>query len=68
MPDAEKLTPADPSELAAPLAYASRYQGRKRVHQFRGDCLDVKEKTGTLACNCPFQQAARSDGLERLPF
>ncbi len=30
MPD--KLTPADPSDLAAALAYALRYQGPKRVH------------------------------------
>ncbi len=32
MPDADKLTPADPSDLAAALAFALRYQGRKRVH------------------------------------
>ena len=32
MPDAEKLTPADPSDLADALAFALRYQGRKRVH------------------------------------
>ena len=28
----EKLTPADPSDLAAALAFALRFQGRKRVH------------------------------------
>ena len=32
MPDADKFAPADPSDLAAALAYALRYQGRKRVH------------------------------------
>ncbi len=32
MPDADKLTPADPSDLAAALAFALRYKGRKRVH------------------------------------
>ncbi len=32
MPDADKLTPADSSDLAAALAFALRYQGRKRVH------------------------------------
>jgi hypothetical protein len=33
MPDpADKLTPADPAELAQALAFALRYQGRKRVH------------------------------------
>jgi hypothetical protein len=31
MPDAE-LTPADPSDLADALAFALRFQGRKRVH------------------------------------
>ena len=28
----EPLTPADPADLAAALAFALRYQGRKRVH------------------------------------
>jgi hypothetical protein len=33
MPDpAEKLTPADPTDLAAALAFALRFSGRKRVH------------------------------------
>ena len=32
MPDADKLTPADPSDLAGALAYALRYQSGKRVH------------------------------------
>jgi len=32
MPDADKLTPADPPGLAPALAYGLRYQGRKRVH------------------------------------
>jgi hypothetical protein len=32
MPDPEKLTPADPDDLAAALALALRFQGRKRVH------------------------------------
>ena len=30
--DIEKLTLANPSDLAAALAFALRYQGRKRVH------------------------------------
>ena len=34
MPDAhEKLTPADPGDLADAIAFALRYSGRKRVHQ-----------------------------------
>ena len=32
MSDAEKLTPADPSDLASALAFALRFSGRKRVH------------------------------------
>ena len=28
----EPLTPADPADLAGALAFALRYQGRKRVH------------------------------------
>lgn len=32
MPDADKLTPASPEDLAAALAFALRYEGRKRVH------------------------------------
>jgi hypothetical protein len=32
MPDADKLTPADPSDLAGALAFALRFEGRKRVH------------------------------------
>ncbi len=29
---ADKLMPADPSDLAAALAFALRFQGRRRVH------------------------------------
>ena len=32
MPDDEKLTPADPDELAAALAFALKFEGRKRWH------------------------------------
>ena len=32
MADADRLTPAHPSDLASALAFALRYQGRKRVH------------------------------------
>jgi hypothetical protein len=31
MPD-DKLTPADPGDLAAAIAFALRFEGRKRVH------------------------------------
>ena len=33
MPDADNLTPADPSDLADALAFALRFHGRKRVHK-----------------------------------
>jgi hypothetical protein len=34
MPDAEdKLTPADPRDLAEAIAFALRYRGGERVHQ-----------------------------------
>lgn len=32
MPDANKLTPASSEDLAAALAFALRFEGRKRVH------------------------------------
>jgi hypothetical protein len=32
MPDAERLTPASPEDLADALAFALRYSGRKRTH------------------------------------
>jgi hypothetical protein len=32
MPDADRLTPAKPEEIAGALAFALRYSGRKRVH------------------------------------
>ena len=32
MPDAHQLTPADPSDLADALAFALRFEGRKRTH------------------------------------
>jgi hypothetical protein len=33
MPDPDKLTPADPRDLAEAIAFALRYRGGKRVHQ-----------------------------------
>ena len=32
MPEADPLTPADPSELVDAIAFALRFAGRKRVH------------------------------------
>ena len=32
MSDAHQLTPADPSDLADALAFALRFEGRKRTH------------------------------------
>lgn len=33
MQEADRLTPADPRDLADALAFALRFEGRKRVHQ-----------------------------------
>ena len=33
MPDTDKLTPAEPRDLADAIAFALRFEGRKRVHQ-----------------------------------
>jgi hypothetical protein len=33
MPDADKLTPADPRDLANTIAFSLRFEGRKRVHE-----------------------------------
>jgi hypothetical protein len=39
MPDpAEKLTPATPPDLADALAFALRFEGRKRVHIIVAAC------------------------------
>jgi hypothetical protein len=32
MPDADRLTPATPEDLADAIAFALRFNGRKRVH------------------------------------
>jgi hypothetical protein len=32
MPDDDKLTPADPEDLAAAIAFALQFEGRKRQH------------------------------------
>jgi hypothetical protein len=33
MPDADKLTPADPHDIADAVALALRFDGRRRVYQ-----------------------------------
>jgi hypothetical protein len=33
MPDDDKLTPADPRDLADTIAFSMRFEGRKRVHE-----------------------------------
>jgi hypothetical protein len=32
MPDDEKLTPADPKDIADAIAFSLKFEGRKRVH------------------------------------
>lgn len=56
MPDpAEKLTPADPADpadLAAALAFALRFQGRKRVHN-ADEIMSEMVSNGFIAAKGP---------------
>ncbi len=48
MPDElDKLSPADPRDLAAVLAFALRFQGRKRVHSADEIMSEIVAKRGT---------------------
>jgi len=40
-PPDEKLTPADPDELAAALAFALKFEGRKRQHDADAFMADI---------------------------
>jgi hypothetical protein len=40
----EHLTPADPQDLASALAFALRFQGRKRVHNADEFIADIVAK------------------------
>ena len=42
--DADKLTPADPAEIAGSLAFALRYEGRKRNHSADEIMADIVVK------------------------
>jgi hypothetical protein len=45
MPDPdEKLTPADPDDLAAGLAFALKFEGRKRWHDADAFMADIVAK------------------------
>ena len=45
MPDPdEKLTPADPEDLAAGLAFALKFEGRKRWHDADAFMADIVAK------------------------
>ena len=44
MPDDEKLTPADPDELAAAPAFALKFEGRKRWHDADAFMPDIVAK------------------------
>ena len=40
-PGDEKLTPSDPEDLAAALAFALKFEGRKRWHDADGFMADI---------------------------
>jgi hypothetical protein len=42
--DEEKLTPADPDDLAAALAFALKFEGRKRWHDADAFMADIVAK------------------------
>jgi hypothetical protein len=42
--DPERLTPADPEDLSSALAFALRFQGRKRVHDADEFMADIVAK------------------------
>jgi hypothetical protein len=44
MPDDEKLTPADPDDLAASIAFALKFEGRKRWHDADALMADIVAK------------------------
>jgi hypothetical protein len=44
MPDDEKLTPADPDDLAAALAFALKFEGAKRWHDADAFMADIAAK------------------------
>jgi hypothetical protein len=44
MPDDEKLTPADPDDLAAALAFALKFEGCKRWHDADAFMADIVAK------------------------
>jgi hypothetical protein len=48
MHDVDKLTPGDPSDLAAALAFALRYQCRKRVHNANETMAEIRRKAEHL--------------------
>jgi hypothetical protein len=75
MPDAGKLTPADPSDLANTLAFALRFQGRKRVHSadeimaeiVAKRLVDHLERAGFVILKRPAEVGGRGarEGFER---
>jgi hypothetical protein len=44
MPDDEKLTPADPDDLAASIAFALKFEGRTRWHGADAPMADIVAK------------------------
>jgi hypothetical protein len=57
MPD--HLTPADPADLAAALAFALRFHGHKRVHNADGDPRQ-SARDGTREAALPRREMVRA--------
>jgi hypothetical protein len=67
MPDADRLTPADPSDLADALAFALRYSGRKRVYDAAEimAAIVAKRAPGALRVRRHEETSDHRGGLDR---
>jgi hypothetical protein len=64
MPD-DKLTPADPTDLAAALAFALRHSGRKRTHnadELMSEIVAKRSVPDSWSCSARRPSAGRRSG------